>query len=95
MIRLLELLWPAFTPLLLLWVLHLRNGYLRRKGREPLALSRHRFYAWAASLLIAVVCLISAALLQPRHERAHYVPARTVDGTLVPGHFDTDTQRKD
>lgn len=83
-------LWPVIVPgaLYLLWQL-LRRRRARRLGEEPpRLLDGPWFWALAATILVAVACLLLLGLAAPRNEGTHYTPKSLQDGVIKPGHLD-------
>jgi len=86
MIRLLREIWPALLPLLLyaLWMLRARAHATRRGAQVPRWVEGPWFWAVLASIIIAIVCLLSLGVAEQSVKGA-YVPTHMQDGRLVPG----------
>jgi len=82
-------LWPVLIPLLVyvIWMIAVRRK-ARLKG-EPLPHFREGPWFWAVvtSLAIGIVLFLSFGLSHEEN-KGTYIPPRTVDGKIIPGHIE-------
>ena len=75
------------TALYLLWAFSVRRAQVGEIGDFLRQLPWLRLSAAGVVLLVGVLTLVALRFGQSA-DSAHYVPPRTVDGKIVPGHID-------
>lgn len=85
--------WPVLLPvfLYLLWLVLARRKARKAGGAEPRFFDGPWLWAVMASLGIFIVLfLLMGAASQQALEHGRYVPAKVVDGKVVPAHHEPE-----